>query len=140
MGETPKIIQNLKPIEKRIYLIYKCPCGARWDFTTEEVNFIGRHICTCGRKLTFAPLKDVRLLLRYDHKLEDVGLNRLDLPTARSYVGVEKPSPVYNETVTSLVKLGFKQSDAKSIVSSLLSQTPNLTTEELVKQVLSGRR
>ena len=139
MEKSSKTIEGLKPYEKQLYLLYRCPkCQGEWRVTLEEATLIGRQICYCGRLLVFAPITDVRILVKHANNNYE---KLIDTPPLTSYSiprTVAVPAnPLFDDTVSALASLGYKNKEAQKIALKLVQANPNSTVDELLRSFLS---
>ena len=73
-----------------------------------------------------------KIIVELSGKMLDLGVS-VQTPTVAV---AEKGSAIYDETMAALVMLGFQKSASEKVVKAILSESPNITVEDAVRQAL----
>lgn len=118
-------MKKVKPSHYEVFPVYTCPaCGVEHQQSIEETVFPAGILCYCGEKIRLHSIEDVSVSAKFSNdggkiKKESIGSNSLD----------------HSEVVDTLVNLGYKASEAKSLVSS--SYCDGDTSEDLIEKIIA---
>ncbi|MBR3775576.1 MAG: Holliday junction branch migration protein RuvA [Alistipes sp.] len=73
-----------------------------------------------------------KIIVELSGKMLDLGVS-VQTPAVAV---AEKGSAIYDETMAALVMLGFQKSASEKVVKAILSESPNITVEDAVRQAL----